>query len=181
MYENNQLKLRRLKWLAILSLAIFLAACGGVPKVDWELSISGDVSSPMSFTYQELAEMEMVDLSEVLMEKSRGEDEVRSFSGVPIDQLLETAGAPTDFSSITAKAADGYAIEISRDEMVDGIVALKQTGEWITDVDSDAGPIRLVFPETPANRWVFQVTEIIVNPYSINQKEGTNEENPIFC
>ena len=48
--------------------------------------------------------------------------------------------------------------------MVDGIVALQQAGEWITKTDPDAGPIRLVFPETPANRWVFQVTEIVVNP-----------------
>jgi len=164
MSVNNKSNLRRLQWFAVLSLAIFLAACGGVPKVDWELSISGDVSSPMSFTYQELAEMEMVDLSDVLMEKSRGEDEVRSFSGVSIEQLLQTAGAPEDYSTITAKAADGYAIEISKDEMENGIVALKQAGEWITDVDPDAGPIRLVFPETPANRWVFQIVEIIVNP-----------------
>jgi hypothetical protein len=76
---------------------------------------------------------------------------------------LDAAGAPEDYSSVTAKAADGYAIEISKDEMVNGIVALKQGGEWITDVDPDAGPIRLVFPETPANRWVFQATELIVN------------------
>jgi hypothetical protein len=61
-------------------------------------------------------------------------------------------------------AADGYAIEISRDEMVDGIVALKQGGDWIVNVDEKAGPIRLVFPTTPANRWVYQVTGISVNP-----------------
>jgi hypothetical protein len=108
--------------------------------------------------------MEMVNLDDVLMEKSRGEDEVRSFSGVDLATLLEEAGAPDDFSTITAMAADGYAIEISRDEMVDGIIAMKQSGEWIVDADPDAGPIRLVFPSTPANRWVFQITEIIVNP-----------------
>jgi DMSO/TMAO reductase YedYZ molybdopterin-dependent catalytic subunit len=131
--------------------------------VDWELTISGDVSTPISFTYEELAEMPQVDLDEVLMEKSRGEDEVRSFSGVDLAYLLELAGVSGEISTITAKAADGYAIEISSDEMVDGIIALKQSGEWIVDVDPDAGPIRLVFPTTPANRWVFQVTEIVVN------------------
>jgi hypothetical protein len=73
------------------------------------------------------------------------------------------AGAPEDFSTITATAADGYAIEISKDEMADGIVAIKQSGEWITKVDVGAGPIRLVFPDTPANRWVFQIIEIKVN------------------
>jgi hypothetical protein len=107
--------------------------------------------------------MEMVDLNDVLMEKSRGEDEVRSFSGVSLASLLEAAGASEDYSTITAIAGDGYAIEISKDEMTDGIVAMKQSGNWIVDEDPDAGPIRLVFPLTPANRWVFQIQEIIVN------------------
>jgi DMSO/TMAO reductase YedYZ molybdopterin-dependent catalytic subunit len=163
MYKNKNTKIKIFCWLAILILAALLTACGGAPRVDWELSISGDVNSPTTFTYQELTEMESVDLGDVLMEKSRGEDEVRSFSGVPIDNLLDTAGAPEDYSTITAKAVDGYAIEITKDEMIDGIVALKQGGDWIVKVDPNAGPIRLVFPQTPANRWVFQVTELIVN------------------
>ena len=163
MYKQRNIKIKRFGWIVILALAVLLTACSGPPKVDWELTISGDVDSPTTFSYQELAEKELVDLSDILMEKTRGEDEVRSFSGVPIKSLLTTVGAPEDYSSITAKAADGYAIEISKDEMIDGIVALKQSGEWITDVEPDAGPIRLVFPETPANRWVFQVTELVVN------------------
>lgn len=150
-------------WMALVILPLLLSACGGAPKVDWTLSISGDVSNPVSYTYAELAKMDMVNLDDVLMEKSRGEDEVRSFSGVPLDKLLEDAGAE-DFSTITASAADGYAIELSKDELVDGIVALKQGDDWIVNADPDAGPIRLVFPATPANRWVFQVTELVVNP-----------------
>jgi DMSO/TMAO reductase YedYZ molybdopterin-dependent catalytic subunit len=150
-------------WMMIVILPMLLSACGGAPKVDWTLSIDGAVSNPVSFTYAELAKMDMVDLNDVLMEKSRGEDEVRSFSGVPLDKLLEDAGAG-DFSTITATAADGYAIELSKDELVDGIVALKQGDDWIVNADPDAGPIRLVFPTTPANRWVFQVTELTVNP-----------------
>jgi DMSO/TMAO reductase YedYZ molybdopterin-dependent catalytic subunit len=163
MKKYKKQSLKSLGWMLILIIPLLLNACGGSPKVDWELSISGDVSNPMTFTYAELADLAQVNLDDVLMEKSRGEDEVRSFSGVPLSTLLEEVGAPEDYSTITAKAADGYAIEITRDEMVDGIVAMKQAGEWITDVDPDAGPIRLVFPMTPANRWVFQVTEIIVN------------------
>ena len=46
------------------------------------------------------------------MEKSTGEDEVTSWSGVPLDVLLEEAGAG-DFSTLTALATDGYAIEVS--------------------------------------------------------------------
>jgi len=154
---------KKFSWILALIIPVLLSACGGAPNVDWELSISGDVSNPATFTYAALAKMPQAELNDVLMEKSRGEDEVRSFSGVELSVLLEAAGAPEAFSSITAKAADGYAIEISKDEMVDGIVAMKQSGEWIVDADPDAGPIRLVFPTTPANRWVFQVTEIVIN------------------
>jgi DMSO/TMAO reductase YedYZ molybdopterin-dependent catalytic subunit len=163
MNKHTKHKISQFWWVLLITIPLVLAACGSTPNVDWELTVSGDVSSPMTLSYAELAEMEQVNLDDVLMEKSRGEDEVRSFSGVPLSTILEMAGAPEDYSTITAKAADGYAIEISKDEMVDGIVAMKQSGEWITEADPDAGPIRLVFPMTPANRWVFQITEIVVN------------------
>lgn len=153
-------------WLAlILGLLILLglSACGGgTPKVDWELRISGDVESPLTFSYQDLAAMEEVDLTEILMEKSTGEDEVTSWSGVALDSLLAEAGAG-DFSSITALAADGYAVEMTAGDLNNAIIALKDGGEWIVEVTPDKGPIRLVTPDTPANRWVFQVTEIQVN------------------
>lgn len=148
----------------ILALPALLTACSGAPKVDWTLSITGAVDSPTVFSFAELADLPMVDLENILMEKSRGEDEFRSFSGVELTLLLKSVGAAEDFSSITAKAADGYAIEIPVDEMVEGIVALKDGDDWIVQSDPKAGPIRLVFPATPANRWVFQATEIIVNP-----------------
>ena len=163
MQNNIKQKKRQFWWFLLLAIPLILTACAGTPNVDWELSVSGDVNSPLTLTYDELAEMEQVNLDDVLMEKSRGEDEVRSFSGVLLSKILDAAGAHEDYSTITAIAADGYAIEISKGEMVDGIVALKQSGEWITEADPEAGPIRLVLPTTPANRWVFQITEIVVN------------------
>ena len=148
----------------VIALPVLLTACGGAPKVDWNLSITGAVENPSIFSYADLADLPMIDLDDILMEKSRGEDEFRSFAGVELSFLLESVGATENFSSITAKAADGYAIEIPVDEMVSGIVALKDGDDWIVKSDPDAGPIRLVFPATPANRWVFQVIEIVVNP-----------------
>jgi hypothetical protein len=96
------------------------------------------------------------------MEKSLGEDTTGSWSGVALTELFAQAGAG-EFVSITAVAGDGYAIEISKDELQDGIVALKENDEWIATADPDHGPIRLVTPFTPANRWVFQLQEIQVN------------------
>jgi len=155
---------KKLSWLLLIIIPILLSGCNSVPDVDWTLKIGGEVSNPLSLSYTDLAAMDFVNLDDVLMEKSRGEDEVRSFSGVDLATLLEEAGAPADYSTLTAIAADGYAIEISKDEAVNGIIAMKQADEWITDADPDAGPIRLVFPTTPANRWVFQIIEIDVNP-----------------
>ena len=140
-----------------------LAGCGGAPKVDWDLTVSGAVGNPLALAYGDLAKMDQTDLSDVLMEKSLGEDEVGSWSGVAVDQVMEQAGASSGYVSVTALAADGYAIEISRDELQGAIVALKKDGEWITKAEPDKGPIRLVCPQTPANRWVFQLQEIQVN------------------
>jgi DMSO/TMAO reductase YedYZ molybdopterin-dependent catalytic subunit len=107
--------------------------------------------------------MPQTELKDILMEKSTGEDSTGSWSGVPLAEVFKKAGISDDFVSITAIAADGYAIEISKDELQDAIIALKENGEWITEADPDHGPIRLVTPHTPANRWIFQLQEIQVN------------------
>ncbi len=144
--------------LALAVLAVVMVGCGpAIPKVDWELTL-GD----RAFSYADLAGMEQTALDEVVMERSLGEKEVGSWSGVALDDLLEAVGV-SDYASITAVAADGYAIDIPRDELQDAIVALQRDGEWLTEVEPDKGPIRLVSPNTPANRWVFQLQELQVN------------------
>jgi len=154
------------RWIYLLlglALLMSLAACwGGAPKVDWELKISGDVANPMTLSYRDLTGMEQRDLTEIMMEKSTGEDEVTSWSGVDLITVLDQAGAG-EFVTITAFAADGYAIEVSAGELENAIIALMDNGEWIADVTPDKGPIRLVTPETPGNRWVFQLVELQIN------------------
>lgn len=150
-------------FLPILLLAVALVSCsGGAPKVDWELKISGPATQ-ISLSFQDLAKMEQIELKDVKMEKSTGEDELTSWSGVPLDALLGQAGV-SEYSTITAVAGDGYAIEITRDELQGGIIALKDKGEWIAEVTPDKGPIRMVLPKTPGNRWVFSLKEIKINP-----------------
>ncbi len=150
--------------MAVLALAMVLglAGCGGgAPNANWELKISGAVSKPLTLSYGALAKMPQSELKDVLMQKSQGEDETHSFSGVALSALFAEAGVSDAMVSATVTAADGYAIEISKDELDGGIIALKQDGAWIVD-DAKAGPIRLVCPKTPGNRWVFQLKEIAV-------------------
>jgi hypothetical protein len=146
-----------------LLVVLGLAACGSaVPEVAWSLSVSGAVSEPLSLSYADLAGMTQTELSDILMEKSLGEDTTGDWTGVALAALLDQAGAG-EYVSITTVAGDGYAIEISKDELQDCIVALKENGEWIAEADPDHGPIRMVCPHTPANRWVFQLQELQVN------------------
>jgi DMSO/TMAO reductase YedYZ molybdopterin-dependent catalytic subunit len=153
----------RLIPIIALLLILGLAACGSAaPDVEWNLGVSGAVSDPLSLSYAELAGMPQADLADILMEKSLGEDTTGDWSGVALTEILDKAGTG-DYVSITAVAGDGYAIEISKDELQGAIVALKENGEWIADADPDHGPIRLVCPHTPANRWIFQLMELQVN------------------
>ncbi|MDF1516047.1 MAG: molybdopterin-dependent oxidoreductase [Anaerolineae bacterium] len=149
--------------LLTVVLVLVLGGCGGgAPDVDWTLSVSGSVSTPLALSYSELVEMKQTELGDILMEKSLGEDTSGDWSGVALTELLDKAGAG-EFVSITVVAADGYAIEISKDELENAIVALKENGKWIATEDPDHGPIRMVCPSTPANRWVFQLVELQVN------------------
>ena len=160
----NRKKLILCLWFILgLMLMASLVACASTPKVDWNLRVTGEVSSPLSLSFLDLLAMDQVELKDVFMEKTYGEDETRSFEGVALSELLSQAGASPDYVSITALAADGYAIEITRDEMEGGILALKDGGEWIIKKEPDSGPLRLVFPKTPANRWAYQLEEIQVN------------------
>jgi len=145
----------------IMVLSLALVACGGgAPKIDWELSITGAVSKPLTLTYQDLAKREFVTLSDVLMQKSQGEDTTNSWEGPSLAALFQEAGVSADAKTITATASDGYAMEMSMGDLGDAIIALKRDGEWTTSEKN--GPIRIVVPGKPANHWLFQLVEIEV-------------------
>ncbi|MCJ7694095.1 MAG: molybdopterin-dependent oxidoreductase [Anaerolineaceae bacterium] len=160
---KNILKNLILFSLIFFSLAGGLTSCDKDPNVDWEVKITGAVDNPQSLNFKQLSELDQIDLKDVFMSKTYGEDEYRSFTGIPIQKLLDLAGASLDMVSITVLAADGYAIEIPLADFEGGILALIDGGEWIIDKEPESGPLRLVFPKTPASSWVFQVTEIQVN------------------
>jgi DMSO/TMAO reductase YedYZ molybdopterin-dependent catalytic subunit len=148
----------------IFLLSILMFGCNSsIPDVDWTLEITGEVEKELKLSFAELVTREQTDLEEILMEKSIGDDEIRSWTGVSVEELFIEAGVTEDYVSVTAKAADGYMIEISRDEMDGAIIAFKDGGEWIVEVTPDNAPIRLVTPLTPANRWVYQITELQIN------------------
>jgi len=159
-------RLRRLSLVfVLLLLAALLAGCGsGAPNVDWQLKVTGAVAQPLTLSYADLAAMPQVELKDVLMEKSTGEDQVTSWSGVSLEEIWKKAGV-TDYQVVVALASDGYALEIPKSELDGAIIALKDATGWIANTDKEHGPIRLVCPQAPGNRWVFQLTELqVVGP-----------------
>jgi DMSO/TMAO reductase YedYZ molybdopterin-dependent catalytic subunit len=156
-------------FMVLVVLAGMLVACSGgggasgAPDVTWELKISGVVGKPLTLSFADLVKSPQTTLKDVLMQKSAGEPTLTTWSGVALSELLKRAEAPADFTGATVIAADGYGIEISKDELDGAIVALKDDKDWIAKTDPDHGPIRLVCPHTPANRWVFQLQEIKIN------------------
>jgi len=137
-------------------------ACGGTPRSDWQLEISGHVQQAQTLTYRDLASMPFVELKDVAMDTTDKEGSTDSWAGPSLAGILRDAGAAEDLTGVTAISADGYAVQITPDELTDAVVALKRNGEWIARADPAHGPLRLVCPHAPANRWPYQIVRIEV-------------------
>ena len=155
--------MKKISILLFFVLEFVVVSCAHAPTIDWTLSISGEVSEPLSFSYKDLAEMPQIQLEDVFMDKSVGEDQIGAWSGVPLVSLLEASNADPEFVTVSVLASDGYAVEINKEELEGSLVALKENGEWIQKTDPEHGPIRLVCPKTPADQWVYKIVEIQVN------------------
>jgi len=143
--------------LAILMLALFLlASCG--PKVEWDLVIDGAVDNPKTLSYADLARMKKVKLEDILMMKSHGEDEITSWEGPSLSDVFAGVGVKDSATGVTVIAADGYAIQMTMDDLQGGIIALSRDGKSIAD--DEKGPIRIVIPGKPSNFWVFQIVQV---------------------
>jgi DMSO/TMAO reductase YedYZ molybdopterin-dependent catalytic subunit len=138
------------------------------------LEISGDVSHPRTFQEQEWKAMNHVSV----IATDSHDKMVSTFSGVPLLDILQSAGVPTGESlrgkalttCIIITASDGYKVTFSLAELDTGIGArqvIVADSEDGKPLSSTAGPLRLIVPEDkrPA-RWVRMVKTIrvIANP-----------------
>ena len=155
---------KEIKFLSVfILLLIVLTACATQPNVDWKFKISGDISNPLVFTYANLASMPQKELKDILMQKTTSEDTVNTWVGVPLDDIAAKAGADPNYATILVRGDDGYEMVISKNEIKGAIVALKMDGNWIAEKDKAHGPIRLVCPDTAANKWIYALVEIQFN------------------
>lgn len=81
---------------------------------------------------------------------------VQSFTGVPLVRLMEAVGADAD--SLSATAINDYAVQIPREDWVEGgpIIAFLQNGEPMSV--RDKGPLWVVYPYDEVADYQSEVT-----------------------
>ncbi len=137
-----------------------------VPQVDiatWRLRISGRVDRPLTFTYDDLLAMDLVEEPVTLacVSNDVGGSLVGNavWRGVPLADLLDRAGAHADASQIIARSVDDFTVGLATAAATDGrtaLVAVAMNGE---PLPVDHGyPARLVvaglYGYVSATKWL---------------------------
>jgi DMSO/TMAO reductase YedYZ molybdopterin-dependent catalytic subunit len=162
-----------------LALGLAVAGCGQAQQssgIDWKIEISGAVDQPVTVSYDDLAGMPQTKLTDVLMRKSRGEDQKTNWEGAAFKDVLAKAKLKPNATGITAMAEDGYAIQIPLADLDKGVVALKSEGKRIAD--DGQGAVRVVIPDKPANFWILGLRKIKVEDQPIVAPTPKPETSP---
>jgi DMSO/TMAO reductase YedYZ molybdopterin-dependent catalytic subunit len=138
--------------LALIAVLLLSIACGGgdagMDGGEAALSISGSVSSETSWTMSELEAMETVEV-----DYTDKDGETTTYTGVPINALLEDAGVESGATTITFVASDDYSAdaELTEIQACDNCI-----------VGFDDGSLRVVMPEFSGKMQVKNLVEIQV-------------------
>jgi DMSO/TMAO reductase YedYZ molybdopterin-dependent catalytic subunit len=141
-----------------------------VPVIDldtWRLEIDGDVENELSYSFDDLLGMDLVerDITLTCVSNQVGGPYVGAarWIGVPLKRLLDEAGVGSSADQILTTATDGFTISTPLDVALDGrdtMVALGMNGEALP---SEHGfPARLVTPGVygfvGATKWLRRIT-----------------------
>jgi DMSO/TMAO reductase YedYZ molybdopterin-dependent catalytic subunit len=106
-----------------------------VPQVDaasWTVDITGMVDRPLTFSYDDLLGMDLVQQPVTLscVSNEVGGDLVGNavWLGVPLPALLERAGVQSGATQIVGRSVDGFTVGFPTDVALDGRVALVAVG-----------------------------------------------------
>jgi len=123
-----------------------------------------DFSKATQFDFEGLAALDLV---KVKADFPKGEM-VHEFEGPLLADVLSAAGA--NGSKVTMQALDGYAVEVSAEELIaaGAVVALKRDGQALSI--GGFGPTHIVFPraeradlsEMPDDNWIWSIFHISV-------------------
>jgi hypothetical protein len=144
------------------------------PNVEWTLTLDGvGVTTPMTYTYQELAGMMSNGVSLVpsampdWVEMPADETEWAGWEGVYVNRLLPDDvrySSTITITSIRFIADDGQVVEL--DNPWHGntpIIALKNgKGDWLANSLDSRGPVRLIIVGKPLDLWIYRIVKIVI-------------------
>jgi len=110
-----------------------------VPQVDtatWRLTVTGRVDNPLTFSYADLAAMDLVEEAVTLacVSNDVGGNLVGNavWRGVPLHHLLDQAGVHVDATQLVGRAVDDFTVGCPVQQALDGrtaMVAIGMNGE----------------------------------------------------
>jgi len=130
----------------------------------WQLEVKGaKVKNQISFSYQELSQMDMVKKKVILICPGFFVD-YAEWEGVHLSAILEKVGIEAEYGSIVFHGLDGYSSELSWEETQNNLLflALKVNGETLPE--EHGFPVRLVAEDILGGRWVKWISSIEVRP-----------------
>lgn len=137
----------------------------GTPTVveiaSYRLKVTGDVANELSLTYDELRLLPKVTASPELICPGFFVD-TATWSGVPLNTILQMAEVQPKATQIRMQAADGYSSIIDLETALDpkSFLAYELMGQTLPVLQGF--PLRAVFPGRDGNRWVKWLLEIEV-------------------
>ena len=133
-----------------------------------QLKITGDVAAEKTLTINDLTQMPLTNITSTI------KGETANYIGVTMLQLLNHTGASWDAGLINVIASDGFNRTINTYQAYNStqypgkeiILAFAKNGNWITDTSE--GPLKLITPGLASNFNVKSVSEISLQPWTIN-------------
>ena len=123
---------------------------GTAREMTGDFVISGNVEFTMPFTYQEIADMEMVTINT----KHPKKDEMQDYTGVRLNDLLEMAKPKADAEKVKLIAGDGYTIELPLKDLT----ACK---DCLVSFDTE-GTLKGVMPGMESMFWAKDLVQVVV-------------------
>ena len=137
---------------------------GKAPEIDfpsYRLRITGLVKKPLSLTYDNLRCLPKVTATPLLVCPGFFED-LATWSGVPIYEVLKLAELQPNASKITLISADGYRATMDLEVVLEeeNFLAYELEGQPLPILHGF--PLRAIFPHITGGKWVKWLVEIIV-------------------
>ncbi len=135
-----------------------------VPSIDltaWQLKVSGEVQTPLSFSWETWQQQPTV-TEKVVLDCTGGWFKEESWEGVPVADLLDAAGLTESGRWVSFRSQSGYRWSLSLEEARKATLAWRMNQEFLSP--GHGFPVRLVAPGHRGFQWVKWVTEVQVLP-----------------